>query len=206
MIRVVLMLVIIMGLSCPAFSQTDSVKLNLIAEDLELEKYDNKHTFYVDTVVNLGGYSFYGTTPFVSSYSFCTVFKNDSIVANNFFPGDMNRMPYSFKLYSNGDRDYLSTYWYGDGTTSSSVNIYLFEVRFNSINLVYDDVIYYEDKSTNKVSQVNSYTIFSDGNELIIRKFYNDQRDVEFLNNRFELPLKNQKTDQITEIEEFKIL
>ncbi|MFK7774940.1 MAG: hypothetical protein AB8F94_22565 [Saprospiraceae bacterium] len=63
-----------------SISQVDSNEMNLISKDLDLEMFEGKYTFYVDTLVRKKGISFYGITPFTSGFSFCFFIKNDSIL------------------------------------------------------------------------------------------------------------------------------
>lgn len=202
--RLIFFFIIISGLGKQSFSQINSTRMNLIGHYLELEKYENEHTFYVDTIIKINDYSLYGVTPFTSSYSFCVIFKNDSILKNSPFPINMNKMPYSFNTYSCGEKKYISTYWYGDGTTSSSINLYLIEIKSDEIRNVYTGPIYLENKKTNKITDINSYTIITDEYELIVRKFSNDQKNLKELVRRFELSVEIPKTEQVSE-KEFRI-
>lgn len=188
-----------------SFAQKDSIKMDLISEYLDLNKYNNEYTFYIDTVLELDMYSIYGITPFVSSYSFCIFFKRDSIINCEGFPNDMSKMPYSFRsLQTHDNKKFVLVYWYGDGTTSATIDFFLLEFKEEGIVLSYADFVYHENKILGTTT-VNSYFVDLNSGGVIIKKYCNDHSEFNILKEQFEIPIIYESTNQNIEIEEYII-
>lgn len=169
-------------------AQVDSNEMNLISEDLDLEMFEGKYTFYVDTLVRKNGISFYGITPFTSGFSFCFFIKNNSILEVKKFPSGMSKMPYQFDFFLSKNKNlFLKTYWYGDGTTSSSFVFYLLEVKEEAIDVIFSDIIFLQNKFENKEGNYNSFSISETMNNIIIQKKVNDPK--QFININIDLDL-----------------
>ena len=194
----------LLGIITYSSAQVDSIAMNLISEDLGLEIFEGNYTFYIDSFLKRNEFSFYAITPFTSGFSFCYFIKNDSIIEINKFPHGMNRMPFHFEfILSKNQNLFLKTYWYGDGTTSSSIAIYLLEIKEDDIEIVFSDLIYYQSKIENEKNNYNSFSIFENMNNIIIQKKTNDPKQFIHLLTGFDLnlPLPNKsKNIKIEEI------
>jgi len=183
-----------------SYSQIDSKKMDLIGKYLNLEKFEDKNTFYIDEVVKLNEYSFYSVTPFTSSYSFCVIFKNNTIIEVENFPNSMNRIPYQFKSYYSEDGSiYITTYWYSDSVSSSSIVYYILKLN-DELKVVFNDYLYLNIKDE-KNEKVNDFLISTtDRCEFLLTKTINGVNKLNSLIDKFDLAIDYVKKRKHTQI------
>lgn len=152
------------------FSQ-DSLRLELIAQDLEQEKFQGKHTFFVDTLIEVRNFKIYGVTPFASGFSFCYIFdSDDSMIKYSGFPQGMNRIYYKFEIYETESKDFIVTYWLGGGTISTSLYLSVYSIS-ESVRVAYGDLVYNRNKFDNEeLFDLNSFQFEVEDDKLIIVK------------------------------------
>lgn len=151
-----------------SIGQEDSLRYESISAYLELEKFDDQHTFYVDTIVSVQDFSFYGVTPFATGFSFGIIFLGDSIVECEGFPNGMNKVPFLFELQSAQNGDYVSCIVYSDGTSQSSLSWHVLRVAGNRVEQVFAGTIYALDKTDPTNCEYNCFEFSANGDRDLI--------------------------------------
>ena len=182
-----IILIFVITTSLFSYGQKDSLRKIYVSNYLELEMFEGKHTYVIDTIIKINSISIYCVTPFTSEFSFCIFFdKNDSIVELKDFPSTMNRIPYDFMYQGNG---YFSVKWMGSGTTSISIGYYIIKISRESISVVYKDMVYFFDKE-NGSSYFNSFKLFIKNKEVFIEKTFDDCTDLLTIMKKYHLKLE----------------
>ena len=171
---------------CFIYSQ-NTTHLNEIENYLQTERFENRYTFHIDTVLTENPYTIYSITPYASSFSSLIIFKNDSIVNDSLMIRDnWNRMPYNLITDSIDDRRFVSFYWHGSTTSYTAIYYFMFELCEN-IELKAVETIYYFDKHSNAVTELNSIYSIKQDNKIILLKKHNDVNSAEdILNSEIE--------------------
>ena len=172
------------------FSQIDSSKMELMSNYLKIDKYNSKYDIYVDTVFKINDYTIYSISPNMSVFSYCIVFKKDSIIHIDNFDANMSKMIYSFNTYKTSkNKIFIKTQYYGDGTSESRISMILLELNDYFVDVVFQDNIYWLDKQSKQSMVSNSFQIIENGEKLIVKKKHNCNDDIYYFNDKFELKL-----------------